>query len=84
MKDLQDQLNEELGQVNEARNYPYHVALITSKGNINVTLITSKGNINVTITLKNANDADAMDEWLEDQIDNSIYAADGGPNDVEI
>ena len=73
MKDLQDQLNEELGQVNEARNYPYHVALITSKGNINV-----------TITLKNANDADAMDEWLEDQIDNSIYAADGGPNDVEI
>ena len=73
MKNLQDQLNEELGQVNETRNYPYEVVLMTSKGNINV-----------TITLKNANDADAMDAWLEDQKDNSIFAADGGPNDVEI
>ena len=73
MKDLQDQLNEELNQVQEARNYPYDVAIMTSKGNISV-----------TIQLKNPKDADAMDEWLEDQKDNSIYAADGGPNDVEI
>lgn len=73
MKDLQEQLNEELNQVHEARDYPYDVVLMTSKGNINV-----------TITLKNPKDADAVDAWLEDQKDNSIFAADGGPNDVEI
>lgn len=73
MKNLQDQLNEELGQVNEASNYPYDVAIMTPKGNINV-----------TITLKNPKDADAMDAWLKDEKDNSIYAADGGPNEVEI
>lgn len=73
MKDLQEQLNEELNQVHEARDYPYDVVLMTPKGNISV-----------TIKLKNPKDADAMDAWLEDQKDNSIYAADGGPNDVEI
>ena len=70
MKTLQEHIEQEL---NEARNYPYSVSIMTPKGNISV-----------TITLKNANDADAMDAWLEDQKDNTIYAADGGPNDVEI
>ena len=56
MKDLQQQLKEELGHVSEARNYPYRANLMTNDGE----------HINVTITLDNASDAKAMDKWLEE------------------
>lgn len=70
MKSLKEQLDQAL---NEARNYPYDVALSTKKGIVKVKM-----------TLENPADANAVDEWLENEKDNSIYAADGGPNDVEI
>ena len=74
MKDLQQQLKEDLGQVSEARNYPYRANLMTNDGE----------HINVTITLDNASDAKVMDKWLEEQLDNTIMHADGGPNDIEL
>ena len=74
MQTLQDRLNEQLGQMNEARNYPYRANLMTNDGE----------HINVTITLDNASDAKVMDAWLEEQLDNTIMHADGGPNDIEL
>lgn len=74
MKDLQQQLKEELGQMNEVRNYPYRANLMTNNGE----------HINVTITLDSPRDANTMDKWLEEQLDNTIMHADGGPNDIEL
>ena len=65
MKNLQEQLQQEIGQVTEARNYPYRVNIIVPGHPINV-----------TITLDNPRDAEAMDKWLEDQLDNTILHAD--------
>lgn len=59
--------------LNEARNIPYHVALATKYGIITVTM-----------ELEKLNDGYAVDYWLEEMKDNGIYAADGGPNDIEI
>lgn len=59
--------------MNEARNYPYRVAF-SIRGKI----------INVEITLENPRDASLFDQWLEQEIDNDIFHADGGPNDVEL
>ena len=73
MQTLQERLNEQLGQTNEARNYPYRAALMTNDGE----------HVSVTITLDNASDAKVMDKWLEEQLDNTIMHADGGPNDIE-
>ena len=73
MKNLKDKLNEDLAGVNEARNYPYRAALMTNDGE----------HVSVTITLDNASDAKVMDKWFEEQIDNTIMHADGGPNDIE-
>lgn len=58
---------------NEARNYPYRVAFSIG-GKI----------INADITLENPRDAALFDQWLEQEIDNDIFHADGGPNDVEL
>ena len=73
MQTLQERLNEQLGQVDEARNYPYRAALMTDGGE----------HVSVTITLDNASDAKVMDKWLEEQLDNTIMHASGGPNDIE-
>lgn len=73
MKNLKDKLNEDLTGVNEARNYPYRAALMTDGGE----------HVSVTITLDNASDAKVMDKWLEEQLDNTIMHASGGPNDIE-
>lgn len=59
--------------MNESKNYPYSVAF-----NISGKIIT------VDVTLRNPRDADLFDKWLESEIDNNIYHADGGPNDVEL
>lgn len=59
--------------MNESRNYPYSVAF-NIKGKI----------INVNLTLKDPKDAVLFDEWLESEIDNNIYHADGGPNVIEL
>lgn len=76
MKNLQEQLQEEIGQVSEARNVPYRVALNVDG---------SDGSpIRATITLDNPRDAKFMDEWLEDEIGNSFAHAEGGPNDLEL
>lgn len=57
----------------ETFKYPYTVALATKKGIVNVTLY-----------LQRKQDANAVDAWIEEMKDNGIYAADGGPNDIEI
>ena len=57
----------------EKNNLKYRVALLI------------KGMpVTVTLTLDSIDDAAAVDKWLEDEKDNSIYAADGGPNDIEL
>lgn len=73
MKNLKEQIQEQLGQMNEARNYPYRISFM-----INGKLIEA------TITLDDSKDADLMDTWIEEQIDNTIMHADGGPNDIEL
>lgn len=40
--------------------------------------------VSVTITLDNASDAKVMDKWFEEQLDNTIMHASGGPNDIEL
>ena len=57
----------------ETAKYPYTVALSTMRGIINVTMY-----------LERKQDANAVDAWIEEMKDNGIYAADGGPNDIEI
>ena len=57
----------------ETSKYPYTVALATKRGIINVTMY-----------LERKQDASAVDAWIEEMKDNGIYAADGGPNDIEI
>lgn len=59
--------------MNEAKNYPYSVAFNIS-GKI----------IETEIVLRNPRDAGLFDQWLEQEIDNDIFHADGGPNDVEL
>lgn len=74
MKNLQEQLQQEIGHVTEARNYPYRAGLMTDGGKY----------IHVTITLDDPKDADVMDKWLEEQLDNTVMHADGGPNEIEL
>lgn len=54
-------------------NPPYSVAF-NIKGKI----------IETEIILRNPRDAKVFDQWLEDEIDNNIYHASGGPNDIEL
>lgn len=70
MKSLTKTMND---SVNESRNYPYSVAF-NIKGKI----------ITTDITLRDSRDANLFDEWLESEIDNNVYHADGGPNDIEL
>lgn len=71
MKNLQEHVQD---AINEARNLEYRASLLTNSGK----------NIDVTIIIDSARDAKIMDEWLEDQIDNTIMHADGGPNEIEL
>lgn len=57
---------------------------MTYNNSYRVALLTIEGIITVTIKLDNPSHANAVDSWLADQKDNSIYAADGGPNDIEL
>jgi hypothetical protein len=70
MKSLQSAMND---SVNEARNTSYSVAF-----NINGKIIETD------VVLRNPSNAKDFDKWLEEEIDNVIYHADGGPNDVEL
>lgn len=70
MKSIQEMMAQE---VNEARNYPYSVAF-----NIGGKIIETE------IVLRNSRDAALFDQWLEEEVDNNVYHADGGPNDVEL
>ena len=56
------------------KNNVYRVAL----------LVAGAMPVNVTIKLGDPSDAEAVDKWLEEQIDNSVFAAIGGPNDIEL
>jgi len=70
MKSLTKTMND---SINESRNYPYSVAF-NIKGKI----------ITTDIKLRYPSDANLFDEWLESEINNDIYHADGGPNDIEL
>ena len=67
-----EELNE-AAKLNEGINAEYRVGLSTRKGIIGVTLV-----------LDSLKDAAAVDAWLEEMKDNGIYAADGGPNEIEL
>ena len=66
-----DELNE--STLNEAKNYTYSIGFIVDKE-----VITA------TVKLESANDALKFDKWLEEMKDDVIFAADGGPNEIEI
>ncbi|WP_296864338.1 hypothetical protein [uncultured Methanobrevibacter sp.] len=66
-----DELNE--STLNEAKNYTYSIGFIVNKE-----VITA------TVKLESANDASKFDKWLEEMKDDVIFAADGGPNEIEI
>lgn len=70
MKSIQEVINT---SVNEAKNYPYSVAF-----NIGGKIIETD------IVLRNSRDAALFDQWLEEEVDNNVYHADGGPNDIEL
>lgn len=77
MKNLQEQLQEEVGHVSEARNIPYRVAL-SINGSDGLP-------IEATLTLDDPRDAKYVDPWMEGwAIDNVFTHVGGGPNDIEL
>ena len=76
MKNLQEQLQEEVGQVSEARNNPYYLALNTYGAD--------GLPIGAILTLDNPRDAKFVDEWMKEEIGNTIVHAGGGPNNIEL
>lgn len=70
MKSIQEVMNT---SVNEAKNYPYTIAF-SIEGKI----------FNAKVTLESEKYAALFDKWIESEIGNNIYHADGGPNDIEL
>lgn len=70
MKSLTKTMND---SVNESRNYPYTIAF-NANGRI----------IKTQLTLEYSSDAKDFDRWLESEVDNNVYHAYGGPNDIEL
>lgn len=76
MKNLKDHMNEAL-DINEVRNYPYRILFSGCKA--------SNGEpMTVNVTLDSPRDANTFDKWLENELDNTIVHASGGPNDIEL
>lgn len=71
MKSIREAMTSE---INEAHNYSYSVAFNVGGGKI----------VTTELILKNSSDAKIFDKWLSSEIDNTVYHADGGPNDIEL
>ena len=59
--------------IDESYSKPYRVWIMTKSGNVEAIL-----------TLANPRQADVVDKFIEDELDNIFYHAEGGPNNIEL